>query len=92
MAKRLPSPPPVLAGFEHVHILGRGGFADVFLFEQSLPRRNVAVKVVLADLISDIERKQFRNEVDVMGRLSAHPNIVTIPTRRRCQTTAGRIW
>lgn len=78
MAQRLPSPPPVLPGFEHVHILGRGGFADVFLFEQSLPRRNVAVKVVLADLISDIERKQFRNEVDVMGRLSAHPNIVTI--------------
>lgn len=78
MAQRLPSQPPVLPGFEHVHILGRGGFADVFLYEQALPRRNVAVKVVLADLISDTERKQFRNEVDVMGRLSAHPNIVTI--------------
>lgn len=78
MAQRLPSQPPVLPGFEHVHILGRGGFADVFLYEQALPRRNVAVKVVLADLISDNERKQFRNEVDVMGRLSAHPNIVTI--------------
>lgn len=78
MTQRLPSSPPVLPGFDHVHILGRGGFADVFLYEQSLPRRNVAVKVVLADLTSEIERKQFRNEVDVMGRLSAHPNIVTI--------------
>lgn len=78
MAQRLPSQPPVLPGFELVNILGRGGFADVFLFEQALPRRHVAVKVVLADLTSDRERTMFRNEVDVMGRLSAHPNIVTV--------------
>lgn len=78
MAQRLPSQPPVLPGFELLHILGRGGFADVFLYEQALPKRHVAVKVVLADLISEKERGLFRNEVDVMGRLSAHPNIVTV--------------
>ncbi|WP_293698229.1 serine/threonine-protein kinase [uncultured Agrococcus sp.] len=78
MAQRLPSQPPDLPGFELLHILGRGGFADVFLYEQALPKRHVAVKVVLADLVSDRERRLFRNEVDVMGRLSAHPNIVTV--------------
>ena len=78
MPQRLPSQPPALPGFELVTILGRGGFADVFLFEQALPRRHVAVKVMLADLVSDLERAMFRNEVDVMGRLSAHPNIVTV--------------
>ena len=29
MAKRLPSPPPVLAGLSYVRPLGSGGFADV---------------------------------------------------------------
>lgn len=78
MAGRLPSTPPVLPGFTHVHILGSGGYADVFLYEQSLPRRPVAVKVMLADLVDDRVRSMFRAEVNLMGRLSAHPNILTV--------------
>lgn len=78
MAGRLPSTPPVLPGFTHVHILGTGGFADVFLYEQNLPRRPVAVKVMLADLVDDRVRSMFRSEVNLMGRLSAHPNILTV--------------
>ena len=46
---RPPSPPPQLDGFAYVEPLGTGGFADVFLYEQQMPRRRVAVKVLLAD-------------------------------------------
>ena len=45
MASRLPSAPPILPGLAYIRPLGSGGFADVFLYEQDMPRRNVAVKV-----------------------------------------------
>ena len=53
MASRLPAAPPVLSGFQYVRPLGTGGFADVFLFEQHMPRRPVAVKVLLTDIIDE---------------------------------------
>ena len=45
VATRLPSTPPILPGLAYIRPLGSGGFADVFLYEQDMPRRNVAVKV-----------------------------------------------
>ena len=36
--KRPPAPPPRLPGFTFVEVLGSGGFADVYLYEQQLPR------------------------------------------------------
>ena len=39
VAKRLPSTPPLLPGLTYVRPLGSGGFADVFLYEQDMPRR-----------------------------------------------------
>jgi serine/threonine protein kinase len=68
----------VLAGFSHVRALGTGGFADVFLFEQDMPRRPVAVKVMLRDVVDADLLRMFRAEADVMARLSAHPSIITI--------------
>ena len=76
--RREPSAPPLLRGFEFSRILGRGGFADVFLYTQQLPRRSVAVKVLLASALSDDLLYRFRTEADVMARLSHHPSIVTI--------------
>lgn len=78
MARRLPSQPPVLAGFSHVHVLGSGGFADVFLYEQNMPRRQVAVKVMLAEVVNDRVRQQFQAEANVMAQLSSHPSILTV--------------
>lgn len=78
MAKRLPSPPPVLSGYSYVRPLGTGGFADVFLYEQDLPRRVTAVKVLLVDVVDAEARRTFTAEADAMARLSAHPSIVTI--------------
>lgn len=75
---RPPSPPPELPGFTYVEPLGTGGFADVFLYEQEMPRRRVAVKVLLADRISSGAAQEFADEANVMAMLSTHPAIVTI--------------
>jgi serine/threonine protein kinase len=68
----------VLAGYSYVRPLGVGGFADVFLFEQDQPRRQVAVKVLLQDVTDEDSRRMFNAEADVMARLSAHPSILTV--------------
>jgi serine/threonine protein kinase len=78
MARRLPSMPPVLPGFSHVHILGSGGFADVFLYEQNMPRRQVAVKVMLNEVVNDQVRQMFQAEANLMAQLSSHPSILTV--------------
>jgi eukaryotic-like serine/threonine-protein kinase len=78
MARRLPSTPPVIPGFSSVHVLGSGGFADVFLYEQDMPRRQVAVKVLLDEVVDDRVRGMFRSEANLMARLSTHPAILTV--------------
>ncbi|GAA4480858.1 serine/threonine-protein kinase [Microbacterium panaciterrae] len=75
---RPPSPPPQLDGFSYVEPLGTGGFADVFLYEQQMPRRRVAVKVLLADRLASGAAQEFSDEANVMAMLSTHPAIVTI--------------
>ncbi len=78
MARRLPSQPPVLPGFSYVHVLGSGGFADVFLYEQNMPRRQVAVKVMLSEVVNDQVRQMFQAEANLMAQLSTHPSILTV--------------
>ncbi len=70
--------PPALAGFTYVRALGSGGFSDVFLYDQELPKRKVAVKVLLAEGLTAEGRKAFVDEANLMARLSAHPYIVAI--------------
>ncbi len=76
--KRTPAPPPQLPGFTFLEVLGSGGFADVYLFEQHLPRRKVAVKVLLPEKMAGASAEQFAAEANVMALLSTHPAIVTI--------------
>ena len=78
MTRRLPSQPPQLPGFSFVRILGSGGFADVFLYEQDNPRRQVAVKVMLSEYVNADVRRMFQAEADLMAQLSAHPAILTV--------------
>lgn len=75
---RPPSRPPELPGFTYLQSLGTGGFADVFLYEQQMPKRKVAVKVLLAERISSGAAQEFTDEANVMAMLSTHPAIVTI--------------
>ncbi|MBD7958338.1 protein kinase [Microbacterium sp. Sa4CUA7] len=77
-ASRPPAAPPVLPGFTYRELLGSGGFADVFLYDQALPQRRVAVKVLLADRLSATSVADFAAEANIMAQLSTHPAIVTI--------------
>ena len=78
MTRRLPSAPPLLPGLDYVRPLGSGGFADVFLYQQDMPRRQVAVKVLPADEHDPELLRMFNAEADVLAHLSAHPSIVTV--------------
>jgi serine/threonine protein kinase len=68
----------VLSGYDYRFPLGTGGFADVFLYEQDMPRRSVAVKVLLASLVDSDVLRMFNAEADVMAKLSPHPSILTV--------------
>ncbi|MFT4052158.1 MAG: serine/threonine-protein kinase [Microbacterium sp.] len=78
MARRLPPAPPLLPGLDYVRPLGSGGFADVFLYQQDMPRRQVAVKVLPAGQRDPDLLRMFNAEADVLAHLSAHPAIVTV--------------
>lgn len=78
MTRRLPSVPPLLPGLDYVRPLGSGGFADVFLYQQDMPRRQVAVKVLPAGERDPDLLRMFNAEADVLAHLSAHPAIVTV--------------
>jgi serine/threonine protein kinase len=76
VAPRYPSTPPELPGYRFVRPIGTGGFSDVYLYEQLLPHRAVAVKVLLAETTH--QHTSFTSEANLMARLSTHPFIVTI--------------
>lgn len=65
------------AGLESPTEIGRGGFGTVYRCFQPSLDRDVAVKVLAADL-DDENRERFIREEHAMGRLSGHPNIVDI--------------
>jgi serine/threonine protein kinase len=76
--RRASSTPPELSGYSYVRLLGSGGFSDVFLYDQKLPKRRVAVKVLLTEELTPANRASFVSEANLMAQLSAHPYIVTI--------------
>jgi serine/threonine protein kinase len=58
--------------------LGGGGFADVFLYSQARPARDVAVKVLRSNVLTAEIQASLDAEADLMARVSTHPYIVTI--------------
>jgi hypothetical protein len=72
------SQPPDLPNFDYRSWLGGGGFADVFLYEQVRPRRQVAVKVLRTGSLDAADLRAFDAEADLMAKVSAHPYIVSI--------------
>jgi len=75
---RPPSTPPHLAGFEPIRLLGSGGFADVFLYRQEHPEREVAVKAMHAHRLDADAVRGFTDEANLMAKLAAHPHIVSV--------------
>ncbi len=58
-------------------VIGRGGFSVVYSATDTRFDRRVAVKV-LNGVIDERTRQRFERECRVMGRLSSHPNVVTV--------------
>ncbi|MET7772219.1 protein kinase [Nocardia sp. NPDC005366] len=65
------------AGFDDATEIGRGGFGVVYRCEQAALDRTVAVKVLTTDLEAE-HLERFLREQRAMGKLSGHPNIVSI--------------
>ncbi|MGH9350326.1 MAG: protein kinase domain-containing protein [Vicinamibacterales bacterium] len=76
----------VVAGVPHVierkyridRVIGRGGMGAVYRARDVRLERDVAIKVVRADLLHDTEaRSRFRREAQIVARLQ-HPGIVSV--------------
>ena len=77
MSQQMSQNAPQIPGFRFVDHIGEGGFADVFRYEQELPTRQVAIKV-LRNSSDTAALELFRAEANVMAQLSNHPSIVPI--------------
>jgi serine/threonine protein kinase len=69
---------PEIPGHHFARYLGSGGYSHVYLYEQQMPRRNVAVKVLSGTDLTDSARQQFTDEANVMAELTGHPHIVQV--------------
>nr|EJI95711.1 response regulator [Rhodococcus sp. JVH1] len=66
------------AGFDDAHEVGRGGFGAVYRCWQRSLERTVAIKVLTAAALDSDDLDRFLREQHAMGKLSGHPNIVSI--------------
>ena len=69
--------PPQIPGLVYRGFLGSGGFADVYLYESTSPKRNVAVKVLHEKAVGGAAMSQFVAEANTMAALE-HPYIVRV--------------
>src|SRR5262249_6926198 len=69
---------PVVAGYEILGELGRGGMGVVYKARQAGTQRLVALKVIRKERLAHPEAvRRFRRELQAAARL-AHPNIVLV--------------
>ena len=68
--------PPQIPGLVYRGFLGSGGFADVYLYESTSPKRNVAVKVLHEKAVG-AGMDRFVAEANTMAALE-HPYIVRV--------------
>ena len=67
-----------LPGYKILNLLGKGGMAKVYLAEQQVLERKVALKVMAKSLADDPKFGQrFLSEAKIISKLE-HPNIVSI--------------
>jgi tetratricopeptide (TPR) repeat protein len=66
-----------LGGFVISRLLARGGMGAVYLAEQVMPQRHVALKILDVAVQRESERARFRSEVEALVRLR-HPAIAQV--------------
>lgn len=69
---------PRVPGYDSFGLIGRGGFSTVWRARQTAYDRMVAVKILLSGIDDEAGRRRFERECTLMGRLTGHPNIVTV--------------
>lgn len=69
--------PPRIPHAEFQQHLGSGGFADVYLYRQRMPERDIAVKVIRPEASAE-QNGAFEAEANLMAKMSAHPAILSV--------------
>ena len=67
-----------IPGYDRFRLIGRGGFSAVYQARQIAYDRPVAVKLLDVGIDDASLRRRVTREREVTGRLTGHPNIVTI--------------
>ncbi|MES9543712.1 protein kinase [Actinomadura sp. NPDC000600] len=65
-------------GYRVLEQVGEGGFSVVYRAHQERLDRMVALKVLSVSAVDDAAMRRFQRECKITGRLSGHPNIVTV--------------
>jgi serine/threonine protein kinase len=65
-------------GYQDLERIDQGGFATVYRARDTRFDRTVALKVLRSDTLNDRQLRRFRAECLATGRVSSHPNIVTV--------------
>jgi Tol biopolymer transport system component len=81
--------PETIGPYRITRLIGEGGMGIVYEAEQSAPRRRVALKVMRAWTHDSRSRKQFKREIEALGRLN-HPGISSIYDAGQAET--GQPW
>ncbi|MDH5823367.1 bifunctional serine/threonine-protein kinase/formylglycine-generating enzyme family protein [Luteimonas sp. RD2P54] len=77
-SQRDDAPLPEIAGYRLLRVIAHGGMSTVYLARQEALGREVAIKVMRPEALSDeVSRRRFENEARTIGRLE-HPHIVGI--------------
>ncbi|WP_232291756.1 serine/threonine-protein kinase [Frankia sp. QA3] len=70
--------PVLIEGYHSFTTLGYGGFSTVYLTEQEIFDRRVAIKVLHSDLSDPAAERRFVRECRATGRPTGHPYIITV--------------
>ncbi|MFC5746503.1 serine/threonine-protein kinase [Actinomadura rugatobispora] len=65
-------------GYRVLEQVGEGGFSVVYRARQERLDRMVALKVLSISSVDDGAMRRFQRECKITGRLSGHPNVVTV--------------
>ena len=65
-------------GYESLVRLDQGGFAIVYRARDTRFDRTVALKILRSDTLNERQLRRFNAECLATGRVSSHPNIVTV--------------
>ncbi|MEV4009236.1 protein kinase [Nonomuraea angiospora] len=65
-------------GYRVLDQAGQGGFAVVYRAYQERLDRVVALKVLSVDRVDQRTMRRFQRELQLTGRLTGHPNVVTV--------------